>query len=221
MEGLHFLVLGAAALFIGGYYVRYFNNIKKAGGRAAAGRIYWREQFGLPPDEDVVSMGVGQWYLGPLVPETMRSAGQQVMDFLTQTSYRGALLWVGFTTRGRLALSVEPTDDGPRPLASSVGIKGYAPLAVFGEPRPRIELAAEAWLGSDKLPKPGQKPKRANLAGRTETLELIRLTAADGGQMTFFVEPGWIAHLQAWSRGGPVYADPQWTQGLTQQPPAV
>ncbi|MCB9563962.1 MAG: hypothetical protein H6708_26500 [Kofleriaceae bacterium] len=61
------IVIGVVA-FMGFYYWRYFANIKNAGGREAAGRIYWREQFGLPPDEDVVSLAIGQWYLGPWCP---------------------------------------------------------------------------------------------------------------------------------------------------------
>lgn len=206
------IVIGVVA-FMGFYYWRYFANIKNAGGREAAGRIYWREQFGLPPDEDVVSLAIGQWYLGPLVPETMRSLGERVMDVLSRTTYRGAMMWIAFTSKGRLALAVEPTDEGPRPATSSIGMpKGYAPLAVLGDPQPRpwIETAAEAWPGSDQLPRDSQKPSRANTWGEVVRQELVRVRTHDGGSMTFFVEGSWVPVLHAWSRGGPVHVDPRW-----------
>lgn len=208
---MYALVFVAAAVFIGGYYLLYFNNIKKAGGRAAAGKLYWREQFGLDQDEEVVSMGIGTWYLGPLVPETMRSTGEQVMDFLTRTTYRGAMMWIAFTNKNRLALAVEPTEEGPAPARSSITmVKGYAPLAIFGEPRPYVQTAAEAWPGSSQLPKDSQKPKRANTSGKVVRQELIRLMDGQGRSMVFFVEGDWVASMQQWAQGGAPRIDPQW-----------
>lgn len=212
-----FVLLGAAA-FIGVYYVRYFSNIKKAGGSAAAGKIYWREQFGLDQDEDVVSLGIGTWYLGPLVPETMRSTAERVLDAISRTSYRGANMWIAFTSKNRLALAVEPTENGPRPARSSIGMpKGYAPLAAFDAGRrPLIQTAAEAWPGSPHLPRDHQRPSRANTDGRIVPQELIRLTAASGQPMTFFVEADWVVSMQAWSRGGQPRVDPRWTTPAAQ-----
>jgi hypothetical protein len=207
------VILGAAA-FIGIYYVRYYASIKKAGGRHAAGKIYWREQFGLDPDEDVVSMGIGTWYLGPLVPETMRSTAEKVFDALSRTTYRGANMFVAFTSKHRLALAVEPTENGPRPAASSIGLaRGYAPLAIFGAgSRPRIERGEEAWPGSPDLPGDRQKPNRVNTLGHAVRQELVRLTDAGGHQMTFFVEGDWVGWMQHWAQGGPPRIDPQWVE---------
>ncbi len=208
---MQILVFVVAAALIGAYYIRYFHNINKAGGRAAAGKIYWREQFGLDQDEEVVSMGIGTWYLGPLVPETMRSTGEQVVDFLTRTTYRGANMWIAFTNKGRLALAVEPTEDGPQAVRSSIGLaKGYTPLAIFGEPRPRIETGEQAWPGSDKLPRDSQKPCRVNTEGRQVRQELLRITDARGQTMTFFVEGPWVGYMCQWAAGGPAMIDPRW-----------
>ncbi len=220
---MHFLVIIGVVAFIGIYYFIYFNKINKAGGRAAAGKIYWREQFGLEPDEEVVSMGIGTWYLGPLVPETMRSTGEQIVDVLTRTTYRGAMLWLGFTNKNRFAISVEETEDGPRPMKSSIGLNsGYAPLVVFdGQARPRIETAEQAWPGSDKLPKDSQKPKRVNMNSQNVRQDLIRVTAPDGHTMVFFAEPDWVHHLQHWSQSGQVFADPRWATAPTGQPPTA
>lgn len=216
---MQYLIIVGALAFIGIYYVLYFRKINKAGGRAAAGKVYWREQFALDQDEDVVSMGIGTWYLGPLVPETMRSMGEQVMDVLTRTTYRGAMLWLGFTSKGRFALSVEETEDGPKPMKSSIGLKsGYAPLAIFDpSARPRIETADEAWPGSDKLPRDSQKPKRPNMSGQNVRQELIRLTGPDGHQMTFFVEPDWVHHIRNWAATGQCFVDPRWVTEPAQQ----
>jgi hypothetical protein len=208
---MQLMVIAGVVVFIGIYYVIYFNKIKKAGGSAAAGRTYWREQFGLDADEQVVSMGIGTWYLGPLVPDTMRSTGEKVIDVLTSTTYRGAMLWIGFTDKNRFALSVEETDDGPKPVASSIGLaSGYAPLAIFNPGTARIEHADEAWPGSDQVPRDSQKPKRVNMSSQNVKQELIRITEADGRQMVFFVEPDWVHHLRNWSQTGQVFADPRW-----------
>jgi hypothetical protein len=206
------LVLLGAAACIGLFYARYYANLKKAGGRAAAGAIYWREQFALDPDEEVVAMAIGTWYLGPLVPETMRSTAEKVLDALSRTSYRGAHMWIAFTTKNRLALAVEPTEEGPRPARSSIGMpSSYAPLAIFGaELRPWIERSEEAWPGSPHLPSDRQKPVRANSFGQMTRQDLIRITSHDGRQMTFFVEDDWVAPLQGWARGGPPRIDPRW-----------
>jgi len=222
---MHFLVMIGVVAFIGIYYFLYFQKIKKAGGREAAGRTYWREQFGLDEDEEVVSMGIGTWYLGPLVPDTMRSTGEKVVDVLTRTTYRGAMLWLGFTSKNRFALSVEETEDGPTPMRSSIGLNsGYAPLAIFdGNARPRIDHANEAWPGSEQLPKDSQKPKRMNMNRQNVKQELIRLSSPDGRQMVFFVEPDWVHHMQNWSQSGQVFADPRFQTAPTQQaqqPPA-
>lgn len=211
---MQILVFVAAAAFIGIYYIRYYANIKRAGGKHAAGKVYWREQFGLDQDEEVVSMGIGTWYLGPLVPETMRSTAEKVFDAISRTTYRGANMWIAFTNKNRLALAVEPTEEGPKPAKSSIGLqKGYAPLAIFdGGQRPRIDTGAEAWPGSPDLPHDRQKPTRANVAGQVVRQELIRVTAANGQQMTFFVEPDWVGSMQHWSRGGEARVEAQWVQ---------
>ncbi len=211
---MYVIVVVGVVAFLGFYYWRYFANIQKAGGRAAAGKIYWREQFGLDADEEVVSMGIGTWYLGPLVPETMRSGVDKVVDVLTMTTYRGANMWIAFTNKGRLALAVEPTEDGPRPAKSSIGMpSGYAPLAIFGpDPRPRVETAEQAWPGSDKLPRDNQKPVRVNTFGEQVRQELIRLSPATGAPLTFFVEGTWVPYIYNWSVGGPAQVDPRWVQ---------
>lgn len=205
-------ILGAVLVFIVLFYLNYFRKIKAAGGRAAAGRIYWREQFGLEQDEHVVSMGIGTWYLGPLVPETMRSTGERVFDALTGTTYRGANMWVCFTNKDRFAISVEETEDGPKPAKSSIGLaSGYAPLAIFaGQPRPHVYTADQVWPGSPDLPKDSQKPKRPNTMGESIRQELIQLVGPDGSRMTFFVEGTWMRHLQHWCAGGGVAIDRRW-----------
>jgi hypothetical protein len=209
---MYVLVILGAAVAIGVYYLRYFSKLKAAGGRTAAGATYWREQFGLDADEHVVSMGIGTWYLGPLVPETMRSTGERILDAIGGVTYRGANMWVAFTSKNRLALAVEPTENGPRPAASSIGMPtGYAPLAIFAPtPAPRIETADQAWPGAADLPRDSHKPIRVNTEGRKARQELVRITGYDR-QLTFFVEGDWVADLQRWSAGGAPRVDPRWT----------
>lgn len=209
---MYLLIVVGVIAFMAVYYVRYFANIKKAGGSLAAGKIYWREQFALDADEDVVSLGIGTWYLGPLVPETVRSTAEKVFDAISRTSYRGANMFVAFTSKGRLALAVEPTENGPRPAKSSIGMpKGYAPLAIFDHHQPPlVQTAAEAWPGSPHLPADRDKPKRANTDGRVVSQELIRLGFAGGRHMTFFVEADWVPAIAAWSRGAQPRVDPRW-----------
>lgn len=193
------------------FYIVYFMRIRKAGGMKEAGRKYWREQFGLAPDESVIAMGIGTFYIGPLVPETARSTGGQVLDVLTGTSWRGANVFIGFSDKGRFAVAVEGTEDGPDTVKNSIGLAdiGYGVLGVWGpNPRLRLDRAAEAWPGHKHLPKPGKCPKRPNLKGKSVRQELVRLITPEGRVLAIFLEPDWIGPLRTWCEGGPVSADP-------------
>lgn len=198
-------------LGVGIYYLLYFRRIKQLGGMKAAGEVYWREQFGLDVGEKVVSMGVGAFYMGPLVPESERSTGDKVVDFLTNTTWRGANVFIAFTSGERFGIAVEETEDGPKGVQTSLGLKGYGRLGVWG-PRERLlfQTAAEAWPGSPHLPNEGQKPKRQALTGGTVRMELVRLTSPDGQSWALFIEPAWVPLMRSWSQGGPAYVDPRY-----------
>jgi hypothetical protein len=196
------------------YYFNYAKKIKAAGGSKEAGIKYWQDQFGLEGEERVVSMGIGSWYLGPLAPGTQRSTGEKVLDALTSTSYRGANLFLAFTSKDRLALAQEETDAGPKREKSSIGMKTmYGRIGVLeASARPLLETAAEAWPGSKDLPKKKDRPVRANLEGEEVTLELVRLTPVGHDPWVLYLEPRWIEAVGKWCRGGPALVEQRWVE---------
>lgn len=204
--------------FIVLYYVFYFSKIKKAGGMQAAGEAYYREQYGLNPDEKVVAQWVGGFYLGPLLPDTMQSTGGKVVDFITGTTRRGAKIHFAFTDKQRLALSVEAgaeDEHGDRLKAAkgSVGLQhGLGPFAVFGpDPRPRLLDAKEAFGDSPHLPKEKEQPYIINIEGKKAPYSLVQLQGPDGN-LTMWVEREWIDRMRSWCNGGPVAVDPRYVQ---------
>ena len=210
---LTYLVPVGVLGFFAVYYFLYFQKVKKAGGFAAMGETYWREQFGLWPNERVVSMWVGSYYMGPLVPSTMQSTGEKVMNFLTNTTVRGAQVYFGFSDHQRMALAVEMNEDDKGP-ASSVGLAyAYKPLAIYAaETRAHVALAAEVYAGSPHLPAPKDRPKLRNLDGKLVTLELVVLTDPQGGRSTLWVDPAYIPAMQSWCAGGGVHVDPRYAK---------
>ena len=209
---LTYLLPVAAVCAIAVYYVLYFAKIKKAGGFAAAGEAYWRDQFGLWPNERVVSTWVGQYYMGPLVPGSMRSGAEKVFDFLSNTTVRGAQVFFCFTDHNRLAIAVEMNEDDDAPK-STTGLPGmgYRPLVAYpAEARPQILMAEQVWPGSPHLPPRTKRPQRRNLMGKRVTMSLVSLADATGARQTLWVEEGWIPSMQQWAQGGPVVVDPQW-----------
>ena len=209
---MYLLPVGAVA-FMAVYYFLYFKKIRAAGGMAAAGETYWREQFGLWPNERVVSMWVGAYYMGPLVPESQRSLGEKAFDFLTNTTVRGAQVYFGFTDHQRMAMAVEMNEDDDAPKSSLGMAYGYRPAAIHSaEQRAHIMTAAEAFPGSPHLPKPEDRPRVRNFEGKYCNLELVVITDATGTRSTLWVDEGWIPAIRTWCQGGPVVVDPRYAQ---------
>lgn len=210
---LNVVVPVAVIGFIAVYYLLYFKRIRAAGGMAAAGEIYWREQFGLWPHERVVAMWVGSYYMGKLVPSSMRTTGQEVLDLITSTSVRGAGVYFCFTDHQRMAMAVELDggDTGPR---SSVGMAyGYRPAAAYSaEQRPHIAPACEVFPGSPDLPRASERPRQRNLQNEPCTMRLIVLTDTAGTRSTLWVDEAWVGQMLAWCRGGPVTVEPRFAQ---------
>ncbi|MEM6993379.1 MAG: hypothetical protein AAF721_22895 [Myxococcota bacterium] len=199
--------------FFAVYYFLYFKKIKAAGGMAAAGETYWREQFGLWPGERVVSMWVGSYYLGPLVPSSMRSTAEKAIDFLTNTTVRGSRVYFCFTDHQRMAMAVELGEDDRAPESSLGMAYAYRPAAIHSaEQRAGIVTAAEAYGGSPHLPKPGDRPRVRNLEGKSCALELVVVTDAQGSRSTLWVDAQWVQAMRAWSQGARAVVDPRYAQ---------
>ena len=205
-------VLGAMAV----YYVLYFSRIKRAGGSAAAGVTYWREQFGLWPNERVVAMWMGSYYIGKLVPESMRSTGEKIADFLTNTTVRGAGVYFCFTDHQRMAMAVEMNEDDAAP-ASSVGLAySHRPAAVYSaEQRAHLITAVEAFPGSPDLPHPQDSPRPRDFNGKQCTTTLVLLTDPQGTRSALWVDDAWLPAMRAWCHGAPVQVDPRWAAAPT------
>lgn len=156
MEPWQYLVYLVPIAVIGGYYAWWTRKVKAAGGLGAIHERVQRDKFGLSPGEAVVpgAQWRGMFYIGPLVPETQRSTGEQVVDLLTNTSWRGQMVEIAITTGGRLVVSAEPPQDGGPKRDASLGDLGYRPLAAFQHhERPRLVSAHEAFGAHGALQK--------------------------------------------------------------------
>ena len=207
-----YLALPAVFITLGLVYSMVMYRRAKSAGGAGAAR-YWREQFGLAADENVVAMTNGCFYLGPLVPSTQRDLVQKAGDLLSGTRWRGANLFFAFTDRERFAVAVEATEDGPKAVQNTQGLVdiGYAVLGVYGPVgRPQVLRAIDAWPGSKDLPKKKDHPKIRTLSGETTRLDLVCLMPNHQPSLVFFIDPQWVRPLQDWCGGGPVLQDPKW-----------
>ena len=188
--------------FGGGYYAWWMRKVKAAGGLGAIADRVQREKFGLQPGESVVpgSHWRGQFYMGPLVPETQRSMGAQFVDYLSNVTYRGTMVEIALTTGGRLVISAEPPNDGGPKRDASLGDLGYRPLTAFQRhDRPRLQSGYEAFGSHAALQNELARAPSLNGYGSSALVkwELCVVQPQGRAPMVMWVEPAGRAGMQA------------------------
>lgn len=193
-------------LAMGGYYAYFYWNrakkIKEAGGAQAYANDIYRKQFNLNPGETVEHYFTGQFYLGPLRPDSSPSTVDNVVAGLTGSSYRGATMAFVLTNQDRLAMAVEWGDKTKvaDKLAAYKGENlGMDPYKVFGAPKPRILTGEQAYPNHPKYPKPSDAPERHSMTGKLERFVLLEIQSPGHAPDTVWIDPLGAKALTAWS----------------------
>lgn len=176
----------------------------------------WRRELGLGPDERLERSWFGVMYTGPLRPDadysTLRvnprilALGSSEAAGLAEST--GRTCRVALTDRGRLAVSIEVSEDsdGAEQLRALAAVgSGYVPLQQFGpEPRPSVSAAEHAfgdvpgWRSAL-----GEPPRMRGASGALVSYELLHIAGPElPAGVTLWLDPDGARHLQHWARSG-------------------
>jgi hypothetical protein len=185
--------------------------MKKAGGVGGVLAKADQDAFGLVENETVTKRWDAMFYLGKLVPSTVPSMSEAMLNAVTNTHIRGRHIRIGLTNTNRIVFSTEPeTYDAPSTLknfkdSSTVWSKGFrpahslspqtAPTVQFGE---QLFSSHPAWKATVKEA-PAANIDPQNWAASARKMVIARLEGMPGGKdWTVWIDPEAAQFLSNW-----------------------
>jgi len=208
-QALYVLVVIAA---IGGYWWWTQRKMKAQGGVAGMLAAADKQAFGLSEGESLAKRWDAMFYIGKLVPETMPSMGEAVMNALTNTFVRGRHVRMGLTTTNRIVFSMEPDQhDAPGTFAtlndqSKAWSKGFLPaMTITPATAPRITMGEQlfgahpAWAATQR-DAPSAKIDPQNWAAAQRKMVIARLENLPNGRTwNVWIDPEAAQFLSSWA----------------------
>jgi len=207
-QALYVLVLVAV---IGGWWWWNQKKLKDQGGVTGVLAAADKQAFGLSEGESLAKRWDAMFYIGKLVPESMPSMGEAVMNALTNTFVRGRHVRIGLTTTNRVVFSMEPDPhDAPGTFASmndqsKAWSKGFLPaMTITPATAPRIVMGEQiygshaAWAATQR-DAPAANIDPQNWAAASRKMVIARLENLPNGRTwTVWIDPEAAQFLSSW-----------------------